>query len=564
LSRLIYHVLLSLIVVSMALSACAAPATPTVAPKAPATPVPVAPATAAAPAAASASSPTAIPKPAAPTATPAPKVKRGGVVRTSLTSDWGTADLHLDVSNRADQQVHHEALLDATMNDQTKRFELAPRLAESWTQPDPKTIVFKLRKGVKFHDGSSFNAEAAKWNLLRMKDHPKSGSKDNVRSVASVDAVDETTLRVNLKAPAASALWQLTSQAKSRPMMMSMEAYTKFGDDAMGGKLVGTGPFELTDWRKGDRMVFKKFASYWQDGVDGQKKPYLDGVEVRWIQDNSVAVLELRSGNMQLLQAVLPKDIPGIKSNPELVFTESPWRASIRMIGLNQRQGPFSTNKNLRLAAQYAIDREAMAKTLGAGAGSVPITIIAEGQTGYDAKAPAYLFDAEKAKKAMADAGFPSGTDVRLTVISRQPDLPQAEVIKSMWDKVGLRTTIDAIERIAWLARTAAFNYEATTYGLSYEIDPHVTLASRFGCEGNANFASWCSKEFDACLAESEQATTEDKRGDIFQRCLKIAYNDANYVHMWVQDTNDAYSKKIQGFRKYFSVMNFWEDLWLQ
>jgi peptide/nickel transport system substrate-binding protein len=559
----LYPLLLAIIVVAMALPACAAPATPTVAPKAPAaTTVPAAPA-ATAPAAAAAT-PTAVPKPAAPTATPAPKVKRGGVVRTSLTSDWGTADLHVDVSNRADQMVHHEALLDATMNDQTKRFTLAPRLAESWTQPDPKTILFKLRKGVKFHDGSNFTAEVAKWNLLRMRDHPKSGSKDNVRSVASVDVVDENTLRVSLKAAAASALWQLTSQAKSRPMMMSKEAYDKFGDDAMGGKLVGTGPFELTDWRKGDRMVFKKFAGYWQDGVDGQKKPYLDGVEVRWIQDNSVAVLELRSGNQHILPAVLPKDIPSVKSNPDLVFSESPWRSSIRMIGLNQRQGPFSTNKNLRLAAQYAIDREAMAKTLGAGAGSVPITIISEGQTGYDPKAPAYTYDDAKAKKAMADAGFPNGTDIRLTVISRQPDLPQAEVVKSMWDKVGLRTTIDAIERIAWLAKTAAFNYEATTYGLSYEIDPYVTLASRFGCEGNANFASWCSKEFDACLAESEQAPNEDKRGEIFQRCLKIAYDDANYVHMWVQDTNDAYSKKLQGFNKYFSVMNFWENIWLQ
>jgi peptide/nickel transport system substrate-binding protein len=560
----LYVFLLVLIVMAMALPACAP--TPTAAPVAtkPAAAATSAPAAAATQAPAAAATKPAAAATAAPTAAPVAKIKRGGIVRTSLTSDWGTADLHVDVSNRADQMVHSEALLDATMNEKANNFELAPLLAESWTQPDPKTILFKLRKGVKFHDGSNFTSEVAKWNLLRMRDHPKSGSKDNVRSVASVDAVDETTLRVNLKAPAASALWQLTSQAKSRPMMMSQEAYTKFGDDGMGTKIFGTGPFELTDWRKGDRMVFKKFANYWQDGVDGQKKPYLDGVEVRWIQDNSVAVLELRSGNLHLLQAVLPKDIPGIKSNPELEFSLSPWRASIRMIGLNQREGPFSQNKNLRLAAQYAIDREAMAKTLGAGAGSVPITIIAEGQAGYDPKAPAYTFDLDKAKKAMADAGFPNGTDVKLTVISRQPDLPQAEVVKSMWDKAGLRTTIDAIERIAWLARTAAFNYEATTYGLSYEIDPHVTLASRFGCQGNANFASWCSKDFDACLDESEQAPTQAKRSEIFQRCLKLAYDDANYVHMWVQDTNDAYSKKLQGFNKYFSVMNFWPNVWLQ
>jgi peptide/nickel transport system substrate-binding protein len=501
---------------------------------------------------------------AAATAIPAPKIKRGGIIRYSQTSDWGTADLHVDVTPRTDQQIHTESLVEIRQNPTNKRFEVTPLLAESYTQPDPKTILFKLRQGVKFHDGSEWNADVAKWNLLRMKDHPKSGSKDNVRSLDTVDVVDKYTIKFNMKGPSAAALPLLTTSANGRPMMMSKEAYDKNGEEAMARKLIGTGPFELPEWSTGDKQVYKKFAGYWQKGVDGQPKPYLDGLEVHWRADPTVALLEMKAGTQHFLTGVLAKDITTVQSSPDMeLFQPAEWAANLKMLGLNQKEGPFKDNLKLRLAAQYAIDREAIAKTMGGPTGFPATSIIAEGQVGWSKDIPAYQFDLNKAKQMMTEAGFPNGFDFNMQVISRQPDLPQAEVVKSMLDKAGFRTKIDPIERIAWLAKMAANNYEATTYSVNLEVDPYLTLAFRYSCEGKANFASWCNPKFDQCLEDSQLAKNDDERGQKIRQCLQMPYDDAHYVHQWVQKLYDAYSKKLKGWGPYVTAMNFWPDLYL-
>jgi peptide/nickel transport system substrate-binding protein len=495
---------------------------------------------------------------------PAINIKRGGKVTTSNTMDWQSLDLHLDVGTRIEQMVHSESLLVAKMNDKTKRFEVTPWLASAWEQPDTKTIIFKLQKGVVFHDGSPFNAETVKWNLLRMRDHAKSANKDHTKNIASIDVVDESTIKLNLKAPSAAALWLLSASANSRPMMQSKAALDKNGEEYMASHYVSTGPFELVEWKKGDRQTFKRFEKYWQQGVDGKPKPYLDSVEVRWIQDSAVAMVELRTGNLQILPDVQPRDLAVVRSNPDLVLQKWPWEGTIRMIGLNPKGGPFQDNLKLRQAAQQAVDRESMAKTLGLGAGSAPKSVIAEGQVGYSESIPKYEFDLAKSQQLVKDAGYPNGVDVSLTVISRNPDLPQAEVLKSMWDKAGLRTTIDAIERIAWAGKIQAYNFHATTYSTGFEVDPSLTMSRRMGCEGNANWAMWCNKQFDACLAESDAAPNDEKRGETLRRCLQIAHDEAHFVNMWVLDNHEGYNKKLKGQTPFYRVWNFWPDLYLE
>ncbi len=568
-----YGALLIVVILTMA-GACAAPASPTAAPKAASTSAP-APPGGASPAATAVAAPaaTAAPKatapaataPAAPTATAAAKVKRGGTVRTSYNADWATGDVHLDQYNRFERGAAFEALMNAEMNDKTKRFELTPELATSWEQPNPKTVVFKLRKGVKFHDGSDFNAEVAKWNLLRMRDHPKSLTKENVLNIDSVDVVDEQTLRLNLKAPSASGMWLLSAPAGTRTMMMSKASVDKNGEEYQATHLTGTGPFQMTEWRQGDRQIFKKFPGYWRQGADGQPLPYLDGLEVRWIQDSTVQVVELRSGQLQFQVEIQPRDMPTIKSNPDLVLTELPWDGRLNMIGMNQQSGPFKDNLKLRLAVQYGIDRAAMAKTLGQDAGQAAKYIIGPGQVGYSESIPRYDFDLSKAQQSLKDAGYPNGIDTTLLIIARQPDLPQSEIIKSMLEKTGIRVTIDAMERLANLAKLRSKSFDFSTYGVMFQVDPYVTMYTRFSCATPGdNWAWWCNTKFDECLAESELATNEDKRAEIFQRCYKIVHEEAHYAHLWTLSRYDAYSKKLNGVKPYFRTVNFWQELWLE
>ncbi len=560
-----YLVITVLSLSSFLLMACSpmAPTTVPTQPSVPATPTSAAPP----PPSGATSAPAAATKPAAaaPTATPAAQIKRGGIVRTSYNADWATADPHLDQYNRFERGAAYEGLMNAAMNEKTKRFELIPELAATWELADPKTLVFRLQKGVKFHDGSDWNAQVAKWNLERMRDHPKSLTKENVVNIESIEAVDDYTLRLKLKQPSASGLWLLSSPAGTRVVMASKAAFDKNGEEWLSTHMSGTGPFELSEYRQGDRQIFKKFANYWRKGVDGQPMPYLDGLEVRWIQDSTVQMVELRSGQLQFQVEIQPRDLPAVKSNPDLVLSELPWDGRLNLIGLNQQSGPFKDNLKLRQAVQYAIDRESMAKTLGMSAGIAGKYAIGEGQVGYSESIPQYKFDLEKAKSLVKEAGFPNGMDFTLVIIARQPDLPQSEVIKSMLEKVGIRATIDPMERLANLAKLRSKNFDASTYGAMFQVDPYVTLYTRFSCTTPGdNWAWWCNPKFDECLQESELATNDEKRGEIFQRCYKIVHDEAHYVHLWTLQRYDAYSKKLKGVKPYFRSVNFWHELWME
>src|SRR5574342_709525 len=144
--------------------------------------------------------------------------KRGGTLRVAFYIEAATMDPHLSGS-KIDRQVYHNLYEPLLVLD--VKLGLRPGLAESWTQPDPKTLVFKLQRGVKFHDGTDFNAEAAKFNFNRMKTDPKSVRKGEVANIESVDVVDSHTIRINLRRPDASLLAALTDRAG---MMVSPKA----------------------------------------------------------------------------------------------------------------------------------------------------------------------------------------------------------------------------------------------------------------------------------------------------------------------------------------------------
>ncbi len=225
------------------------PAAPTAAPsKAPA----AAPTSAVPPAAAPTAAPTAAPaaatpRPAAPTAAPAAAIKRGGVARLARSWTYNSMDPHVATGTGPAFGMLYDTLLRYDMVDEkTGRFESKPGLAESWQVTDPKTITLKLRKGVKFHDGSEFNSEVAKWNLDRMLTHPKSAVKEFVQSIDKVEVVDPQTLKLSLKTPSASLLVNISHGGSEAVGMISKAAVDKLGEAGFGNQPSGTGPIEMT------------------------------------------------------------------------------------------------------------------------------------------------------------------------------------------------------------------------------------------------------------------------------------------------------------------------------
>src|SRR5881409_1066705 len=184
--------------------------------------------------------------------------KRGGTLRVGFYIEAATMDPHLSGS-KIDRQVYHNIYEPLVTLD--VRLGIKPGLAESWQQPDPKTLILKLRRGVKFHDGTEFNAEAARFNFNRMKTEPKSVRKGEVASIESVDIVDPYTIKINLRRPDAALLATLTDRAG---MMVSPKVAQERGSELeRNARGAGTGPFEFVEWVKDSHIVIKRNESYW-------------------------------------------------------------------------------------------------------------------------------------------------------------------------------------------------------------------------------------------------------------------------------------------------------------
>ncbi len=541
-------VTLSVVLIMGVLSACA-PAAPTAAPTKPAAPAATAPAAPVAPTAAAPAQPAAT-APAA--AKPAAKIKRGGTVVRADIGDVTSWDPLFSVnSTEVVRSPALEAPLEWTLTDEkTGKHEAKPGLAESFELTDPKTVVLKFRKNVKFHDGSDLTAEVVKWNLDRARTHPKSLAKGFFEAVSSIDVVDANTVKLNLKGPSATIFVNLTRSAagtgSTGSLLISKAAFDKLGEEAMGNKPFATGPFMITDWKRDDRTTYKKFDQYYLKGEDGQPLPYLDGQEVRVLRDRTVAMVEVKTGTVHVIDNIDDKDIASVKASPDLGLILMPWAAGRWALGFNADKEPFGKNVKLRQAAQYALDRESMAKTLGFG-NAIPDywNLWVPSYPGYDESNPKYEFNLDKAKQLMKDAGFEGGATTALSYESPGAGQKYAEVVQSMWQKAGINSNLTGIDRAAVKQAVKAGQFEAHTFSMSASPDPDG-WTRMYTCEGSANWSNYCNPEMDKCMAEGRGLYDAKQRDGVYKRCLKILYDDSKVFGLYMTPTNVVYRKEVK------------------
>src|ERR1700694_3431132 len=366
-------------------------------------------------------------KPALALAADAPK--KGGTLRVGFYIEAVTMDPHLSGS-KVDRQVYHN-ITEPLLTLDTK-LGIKPGLAESWTQPDPKTLVFKLRRGVKFHDGTACDAEAAKFNFNRMKTEAKSLRKGEVANIESVDVVDAATIKLNLKKPDASLLATLTDRAG---MMVSPKVIQERGAglerDARGA---GTGPFEFVEWVKDSHLVIKRNDNYWNK----QSGPYLDRVRYRPIPDDVVKLQSLQGGEIDVMDYVLPRDVAPMKAEKLLWVVDVP---SLADFGYQLTHGrpPFNV-KALRQAVAYAIDLDQIVKGVWLNVGYPANGPISPASWAYDRGIPPIKRDLGKAKAKLAEGGQPSGFTFTLTTNNIPISVQEAAVIQAQLGEAGLTT----------------------------------------------------------------------------------------------------------------------------
>lgn len=382
-----------------------------------------------------ASTPTTTPTPtSSPTTTPsATGPQSGGTLR--MIRNYGATNVGYppDDGNILQGQDITERL--ANWDD---KGNIVPELAESWdTDPVNNTLTFHLVKNAKFSDGTAFNAEAARWNMQYLIDIKRMTEPEKIKSI---EVVDEYTLKMNLT--------ELTSQSIINygwTAMYSPTAYEKNGAEWAKTNPVGVGPFDLADYSLDDYYNYTKHSDYWRPGY-----PYLDGINFRVIPDPVSA-----SAMMEAKQADLWFDVPvKFAADLENKGLKVNWAVTGFFWGLFANStNPDSkyTNKKLREAIEYAIDRPGMAKALGFGKYEALTQIAPQGSTGYNEGYDPRPYNPDKAKQLLAEAGYPDGFQTKILCDAMGQEY--ATAIQANLAAVGIDAKID-------LADFARYNSE--------------------------------------------------------------------------------------------------------
>lgn len=492
----------------------------------------------------------AAPTAAAPTPAASGTIKRGGQATILQTNDFVSMD-PIFASGPTAAACYDWLLAWRPAADGT--YGVQPMLAKSWETSADK-IVFHLREGVRFHDGSDLSADVVAWNLNRMVQNPKSFARNYLSAVDQKNpttVIDPLTVQLNLTRPSAAALANLSDDASSgnNTAIVSKKAADDHGEEWLALNPVGTGPFRFVSFASGDKLVVQRNENYWRMGADGKPLPYLDGITYRVIVEATTQFNEMRAGTSDFSMNVRGRDVPAAKQIAHAVYKESPFSGNKRQYFFNALKPPFQDNLALRQAIHHAVDRDAIAKAVGGGFGfALPYEFV-PGAIGYDATAPFYEFNLDKAKQRMQEAGVSTPLEVRMTVHNREQDVQQAQMIQQMVDRIGVKLNLDVVERVAWGEKVRIQNdFEMASRQSGVAVDPTDDLLVTWAEGGNSAYHRAHVPGLIDTLHQADAEYDTAKRQALFVQAQKLMYDSAWFGYIWFEPGNFLVNKRIQGF----------------
>lgn len=384
------------------------------------------------------------PTSASPAATSAPAVKATSGPKYGGTLRIGFAD-GLDLGYPPDLQRLNDYFNGRPAVESLGRYDdkgqMSPWLAESWkTDANAKTMTITLKKGIKFHDGTDFNAEAVKWNLEQIA----SSGREELKSVQSVEVVDDSTVRVNLRE------WDngiVISVCYFGGPMVSPTAFKAHDKNWAVAHPVGTGPFQFVSWERDVAVKYKKFDGYWQKG-----KPYLDTLELRVIADPMVALAAYKAHEVDMLGGISPKDAKGLEQSGNQVISLKTGLGAAMFSVLGDSihpSSPFADIK-VRQAISYAIDGKAMVDALYDGAGITTNQWGVPTNWAFDPTVKGYPYNPDMAKQLLAQAGHPNGFQTKLFGYNTADSMQQMTAVQGFLSKVGIDVQLQPMESAAF------------------------------------------------------------------------------------------------------------------
>ena len=498
----------------------------------------------------------------APTGAAGAKPAVGGTLTFALEDD----PIDLDpLRSRAfiDRNVHYQ-IFDSLVRIDAKG-KIVPWLAESWeTSTDGKQWTFKLRKDVKYHDGTTFDADSVKWNIDRYRTTAGSQRASDLAPVASVDVVDPSTVRFNLKSPYSPLLATLVDRAG---MMLSRKAVEGAGEDFTRKPVgAGSGPFKFVEAIKDDHITLERNADWWGKDKDGNKLPFLDKIVIKPIREDSVRVVNVRTGDAQVANNVPGNDIATLKTEPDLSYVEGPNYGYDSLIPNRSKGFVFEEGRYVR-AVSLAIDRKEILDKVFFGVGQVGYGAVAPSHFAYDAGfKPFEKPDAAAAKKVVDEVGKGPLKFELLVTAGSSVNLQLAQLLKAQLAKADITMDITTLQFAEILKLQDACTFKGMTLvGWSGRVDPDGNVYSHIYTKAPNNNSCWSNAKVDQLLDDTRAQNDEAKRRASFQAAEKIYVVDDPY-RVWYRFRNSQLltRKTLQGLEPYPDGLLRLQFAWLK
>ena len=430
-----------------------------------------------------------------------------------------------------------------------KDMKLKNVLAEGYeVSADGLVYTVKLRKGVKFHDGTEFQADAVKANFDRVTNKANALRRYSLyNNIAKTEVVDPYTVRITLKKPFSAFINQLAHPAG---VMICPKSLEKYPGKQIAFHPCGTGPYTMAEYNPSEILHVVKNPNYWQKGL-----PKLDGITFKPVPENSTRVAMLRTGEAQFIFPVPPEQVKTLEGEPGIDVTVSPSIIE-RYVAFNTKIKPFSDPK-VRQALNYAINKAALAKVAFNGF-AVPATGIAPEGVDYATQFKAWPYDPKKARELLKEAGYPNGFTTTLWSLYNHTTAQKViQFLQQQFAQVGVKVSVLAMEsgqRTAYLLHKPEdtklnmlyAGWSSSTGELDWAVRPLLATASWAPVAGNYGYYS--NPVLDKNFAEALKTTDRAKKQALYDAAQKSTWDETPWIPLVVEQNVSAKVKNLKGF----------------
>lgn len=425
------------------------------------------------------------------------------------------------------------------------KLKIVPQLATGYEYKDPTHLILHLRPGVTFQDGEKFDAASVKYTLLRDLTMMGTLRRGDINAIGSIDIIDPLTVELVLKSPDSPLLSQLADRAG---IIVAPEAAEKEGAK-FGLHPVCAGPFSFEKRIPEQEIVLDRYPGYWD-----AKAIHFDRVVYVPIVNSEVRLANLQSGAVDLVEYIVPTDVPVVKKDPKLKLAMS-WSPGYEGITFNVGKGPMAKSPigesaDLRQAFDRAIDRKALIQVVYNGLYPAIAQANPPGSPFYIPAIQPLPRDIALAKKLVAESGFKPPVPVTM-IVPNSPDILQAaQVIQAMLAPAGIDLKIQAMEFASSLAAGHAGDFQAYMIGWSGRADADANMYSFLHTGGGFNWGGYSDPIVDKLLDQARLYTNVAERDGVYQKLWLEVRKETPVLYLWGLENIVGMKKDLMGFRQ--------------